>query len=62
MLRGQAATAGLLEDGESLTGARAEPVELLLWAVNAVQLPAERARTIGAKHGPEYGNRPEYPH
>lgn len=45
----QAATAGLLQDGETADGARGELAELLLWAVTCGQLPAQRARVIAAE-------------
>ncbi|MEU1436414.1 hypothetical protein ABZ438_20350 [Streptomyces sp. NPDC005786] len=41
-----------VQNTETATGARGELVELLLWAVAAGRLPAERARIIAAEARP----------
>ncbi|MCX0247866.1 hypothetical protein [Streptomyces drozdowiczii] len=46
VLERRAARAGLLRDGEGVDGARGELVELLVWAVGAGQMDADRARVI----------------
>lgn len=46
VLERQAARAGLLRDGEGVDGARGELVELLVWAVGAGRMDADRARVI----------------